>query len=199
MGLLARLYNIRRAIFLKWGSAYVKERIWNKEFASGRWACLEHTEKDCLYPILEKYCCGGDILDLGCGSGNTGNELNPVCYGRLLGVDISAVAIRQARERTRLTGRASKNTYQQGDIETFLPRCRYRVILFRESIYYVPFFKVKPMLRRYKAFLDDQGVFIVRLYDRHSNAVIVKLIEENYAIRERYEDPDGKTAILVFR
>jgi len=199
MSLLQRLRNFRRGLTLRWGSPHAKERIWNQEFASGRWACLEFTQGDCLYPILEKYAGGGDILDLGCGSGNTGNELDLTAYHRLVGVDISAEAVRQADERSRLNRRADKNTYLRGDIETFVPGQRFRVILFRESIYYVPVLKVKPMLQRYRAFLDNRGVFIARFYDRHASTAILGLIEKHFSVLERYADPDGKTVVLVFR
>jgi SAM-dependent methyltransferase len=199
MSILQRIRNFRRGVLLKWGTAKAKRRIWNQEFSCGRWTCLEHTEGDCLYPILEKYCAGGDILDLGCGSGNTGNELNLNAYRHLSGVDISAEAVRQATERSRLNHRAQKNTYRQGDIEAFLPEQRFRVILFRESIYYIPLLKVKALLNRYQGFLEVDGVFITRFYDRNSSSGIIALIEKHFSLKERFADPDGRTMILVFR
>jgi SAM-dependent methyltransferase len=199
ISILQRIRNFRRGVLLKWGSAVTKERIWSQEFASGRWICLEKTEGDCLYPIVERYCAGGSILDLGCGSGNTGNELNPASYRQYTGVDISAEAVRQAVERSRLNDRADKNLYLQADIETFVPDRQFRVILFRESIYYVPPSKVHPLLNRYRGFLEKEGAFIVRLYDRRSVEAVVSTIQENFSVVDAYAHTDGKTMILVFR
>jgi SAM-dependent methyltransferase len=59
----------------------MKRRLWNREFANGRWNFIENTSGDLIYGYIEKYCRGGSILDLGCGSGNTDCELDGDRYG----------------------------------------------------------------------------------------------------------------------
>src|SRR2546423_15542861 len=76
-----------------WGPCATKKAIWDAEFARGQWDYLEHTTGDLIYPYLEKYSNNGTVLDLGCGSSNTGNELDASKYRSYTGVDISETAI----------------------------------------------------------------------------------------------------------
>lgn len=188
-----------RRILQSWGSARLKRLIWNKEFAGGRWDHLAETPGDCVYRYVEKYAHNGDILDLGCGSGNTGSELDFSVYQSYTGVDISDVAIRKAVSRSELSGRILKNHYVQSDISTYAPEGNYCVILFRESLYYVPQINILKTLRRYQRYLDEQGVFVVRLDDRNKHKAIHELIRKNFHVLEEFLPDDISTALLVFR
>lgn len=199
MYLIDRLGAIARRILLERGGARIKEHIWNREFSGGRWTCLEDTVGDCVYQFVEKYCNGGSILDLGCGSGNTGVELDGTRYDVYTGIDISRVAIRTAMDRARSAGRIDKNKYFQSDIVEYTPTRRHNVILFRDSIYYVPLDTVKPMLDRYAAYLQHDGVFVTRMFDREKGKQYVDLIERHYILVEQYCPTTTKTSILVFR
>ncbi len=68
------------------GSSKTKQRLWDTEFATSRWDCLDTTTDDCVYPRLERWVKGGSILDLGCGSGSTANELDGSAFGEYTGV-----------------------------------------------------------------------------------------------------------------
>src|SRR5438034_3412379 len=125
-----KFQNVIRALLQEWGSARVKKNLWNREFSQGRWDYIDSTPEDCVYFYVEKYCEGGSILDLGCGSGNTGNELDGSKYQDYTGVDVSDVAIQKAMDRTKRVGRCDKNHYFQSDIYTYLPKKKYAVILF---------------------------------------------------------------------
>ena len=100
-----KFQNVIRALLQEWGSARVKKNLWNREFSQGRWDYIDSTPEDCVYYYIEKYCRGGSILDLGCGSGNTGNELSCDRYGIYTGIDISDVAIQKAITRSRASRR----------------------------------------------------------------------------------------------
>src|SRR5882672_10957138 len=157
-----KIRNILRALLQGYGTESLKRRLWNVEFARGRWDCLDRTPGDCVYPYVEKYAKKGSILDLGCGSGSTGNELDPTTYQDYTGVDISDVAIEKAKKKTEENSRGDRNGYFQSDLFSYVPTTRYDVILFRDSIYYVPLRNVIPMLSRYSNHLKESGVFIVR-------------------------------------
>ena len=180
--MIQKVSNLLRALKQRWGPSHVKQRLWNKEFADGRWSKLEVTTGERVYEFIEMRCRGGSILDLGCGSGNTGNELNLQAYEAYTGVDVSDVAVEKAKERSERNGRAGKNRYYQSDIVSYVPKQMYDVILFRESIYYIPMHKIRATLGRYSKFLTDDGVFIITAYDRNAYASIVKLLEENFDI-----------------
>ena len=88
--------------------------------------------------MSRRYASNGSILDLGCGSGSTGNELDPAAYERYVGVDISDVAIAKAQQRTEENRRTDRNSYRAVRHLQLRAEPAFDVILFRESIYYVP-------------------------------------------------------------
>jgi SAM-dependent methyltransferase len=189
-----------RAVLLARGPKRIKRTLWNAEFAGGRWDHLAQTHGDCIYPPLENYGNGGSILDLGCGSGNTGTELSASAYNDYTGVDISDVAIETAKKRAQKQGRAEKNRYTQWDISSYEPTQQFDVILFRDSIYYVAGPKLKGLLDRYSKCLKQGGVFIVRLWSgRGSYKGIVDFIEANFEVVEKIVSGPAETVVLVFR
>ncbi len=199
MRLAHRLRALTRAMQQKWGTVSAKRNLWNSEFQNGRWDYLEQTGDDCVYAFIERHCNGGSVLDLGCGSGNTGHEVREEKYGDYTGVDISDVAVQKAIHRTQGTGRARKNRYVHSDISTYRPDKKYHVILFREALYYTPRSQIRPLLRRYCDFLTEQGVFILRMCDRNKFRFILETIESNFRAVEKYLDESTPAVIIVFR
>lgn len=185
-------------ILKRWGSTCRKKAIWDEEFSTGQWEFLDHTHEDAIYAYLEKYSNNGSILDLGCGSGNTGNEMDVSKYVSYTGVDISENAIQRAVARSEINRRGQKNEYVCADISLYTPRKSYDIILFRESIFYIPNYRICSVLERYKGHLKETGVFIVRICDKKKYASIVRLIEGHYHIVASSPATDA-SAILVFR
>jgi SAM-dependent methyltransferase len=199
MHVVQKVRNVTRGLLQRYGTAGIKRAMWNHEFARGRWTCLESTPADCVYPYLERYASAGDILDLGCGPGNTGNEMDVDAYRSYTGVDISDVAIEKARSRTAEQGRTRKNEYLQADIFTYTPPRPYDVVLFGDSLYYIPYQRIAGLLSRYADFLTARGVFIVRLFDvRGKHKAILETIEANFDVLEgrMYH---GQAYVVVFR
>ncbi len=208
------MYIARRALtfvqgFLaSYGPSSVKKRLWDKDFSGGKWDFIDDTAGDCIYPHLEKYAQGGDILDLGCGPGNTANELASGAYRSYTGVDISEVALQKAVKRTQENDRSGKNRFVRSDFLGYAPTQEFDVILFRESLYHVPYGQVLPILAKYSRQLKKNGVFIVRLYAGDIPTGKTKfrvtrkldLIKREFEIVEsrQYETP-GTPTILVFR
>lgn len=199
---MKKLSNIWRAVKQKWAPSGIKQDLWDREYESGRWKHCEVTPDAYIYRFVEQYCRNGSILDLGCGSGNTGNEIEINKYQDYTGVDISAVALRKAENRSQECGRAAKNSYIECDIESYAPNKKHDVILFRESIYYIPYSKITSTLDNYRRHLsEDSGVFIVNASASGSKSFlkILSLLETNYVIVEKYEPPDLDAYVLVFR
>ncbi len=173
--------------------------LWNAEFSQARWDCLDTTVGDCVYSYIEKAATGGSILDLGCGSGSTANELSANTYRDYTGVDISDVAIDKARKRTEKNGRADKSRFFHSDISSYVPAQQFDVILFRDSIYYVARPRIRPMLDRYSKYLNQGGVFIVRMDGGGKRGSIVEIIERNFDILEKHMHKQPDAVVLVFR
>lgn len=195
-----KIRNVLRGLLQAHGARGVKRFLWNIEFSQGRWACLDSTPGDCVYQHLEQHTNGGSILDLGCGSGNTGNELDPAAYRRYVGVDISDVAINKARIRSRENRRAETNSYVQADIFDYVPTRKFDVILFRDSIYYIPHGKVPRLLDRYSNYLNEGGVFVVRMLNANGKYMtLLDTIDNNFQVVDRHMSDDPKAIVIVFR
>jgi SAM-dependent methyltransferase len=210
MQIVARIRNRLRPIRQRWEPSFLKGRRMDREYAAGQWEHCEHTPGAWVYGFIEKYARGGSILDLGCGSGNTGNELDGTIYRDYTGIDISEVAARKATLRSAASGRADKNRYIRSDMLTYLPKQTHDLILFRESIYNIPLSMMKSTLDRYAQHLTPEGVFVAYLSRDGTSLVreIVKLVEDNYRVIEKAAReapaPDaaryhGGAFILVFR
>jgi hypothetical protein len=86
----------------------------------------------------------------GGGNGSTGKELDSSVYHSYTGVDISEVAIRDAQGMINDDNvKREKNIYEIGDILAYSPKGNYKVILFREPIYYLTRRQVVPVLYKY--------------------------------------------------
>jgi SAM-dependent methyltransferase len=195
-----RVQNKVRGFLLARGPERIKRSLWNAEFSRGRWDNLAQTQGDCIYPSLERFCNGGSILDLGCGSGNTGAELAAYAYCEYTGVDISDRAIDEASKKAEEKGRSDKNRYLVCDISSYEPEQQFDVILFRDSIYYVAGPKLKATLDRYSKSLKPGGVFIVRLWTgKGKYRGMVDFLEANFEIVEKSISGPSETVVLTFR
>lgn len=199
MYLVRKLRNILRRLLQVYGTSNAKRWLWNTEFSGGRWDCLARTPGDCVYPYVEKYANNGSILDLGCGSGSTANELSATACRAYIGVDISDVAINKGRRRTEENGRADRNRFFQSDLFSYVPSQQFNVILFRDSIYYLPCKKIIRMLNRYSKYLKEGSVFIVRMTWSDKYQEIVDTIESNFEVVEKRFHNQPKAIVLVFR
>jgi SAM-dependent methyltransferase len=200
MHLVRKARNVWRGVLQTYGSEQTKKALWDREFTGGRWACLESTPDDCLYPYIHKYAKGGLILDLGCGSGNTSNEIDASKYRHYTGVDISDTALQKAREKSARNGRTAKNEYIQGDIISYVPAGRYDLIVFRDSIVYIPRWKIGEILKRYAKYLDVGGVLIVRLANGNSKyKPYIETIRAQFEVLETLRTDEPDAVVIVFR
>jgi SAM-dependent methyltransferase len=208
MYIVQRALTFARGFLMSYGPTSIKKRIWDKDFSGGKWDFIDNTSGDCVYPHLEKYARGGDILDLGCGPGNTANELSADAYRSYIGVDISEAALAKAVKRTKENGRADKNSFVASDFLGYTPAQEFDIILFRESMYHIPFGQVSEMLEKYSKYLKNTGVFIVRVYAADFSTGKIKgrvtkkldLIKRQFEVVESAQNSNpGLPTVLVFR
>jgi cyclopropane fatty-acyl-phospholipid synthase-like methyltransferase len=206
MYIIDRTLRFTRGFLLSYGPSPIKKVFWDQEFSSGKWNFIDNTAGDCVYSHLDRFAANKSVLDLGCGPGNTANEMAPG-YQKYLGVDISEEALAKGRRRTEANGRAGMNSFERGDFLSYVPPQKFDVILFREAMYHVPLGKVKETLDRYSKYLKDGGVFIVRMYTIDSKTrqsknrpiAMLSVMEKEFDVIEKshYEGP-GAT-VIVFR
>ena len=208
MNIVDRTTNFLVAALKSYGPSGVKKILWDKEFSGTKWDFIDNTVGDCVYPNLEKYAKNGSILDLGCGPGNTANELAATAYESYLGVDISEAALEKARRRTIENGRANKNVFVQGDFIRYEPSQKFDVILFRESMYHVPMAKIKDTLDHYAKYLKGDGVFVIRMgtsdtesggKDKPRPSAMVRIMENEFDVVEKnvYEGVSRPTVLIL--
>jgi hypothetical protein len=116
--------------------------------------------------------------------------------------------VAKAEKRTKECDRTDKNSFVVSDFLGYNPTQAFDIILFRESMYHVPYGQVLPILQKYSKYLTGSGVFIVRLYLGDTQAGKLKfrvkrkidLIKRNFEIVEesRHQEP-GMPTVLVFR
>jgi len=196
------LRKVMHGFLKRFGSTRLKQHLWNNEYERGEWngprTDLVSPRADSVFGVIERFLRQGDILDLGCGDGEVGLKLASR-YRRYVGVDISDVAVRKALSKVpRAAGRSHAVRFLVDDIKTFVPDMQFSVILFRESLYYLPRGDIEPVLLRYCHYLAERGVLIVRLHDRHKFKGIVQLIDRRFAVIERHCPEGAETVILVF-
>jgi SAM-dependent methyltransferase len=194
-----------RGALASYGPSAIKRALWDREYSAGKWSFNDNTAGDCVYPYLKKYAKKGSILDIGCGSGNTANELELSAYSSYLGVDISEAALDKARRWSERNGRVDKNSFVQADFLEYVPSQQFDVILFRESLYLVPLGKVKVTLDRYSTHLKGGGVIIVRISTtengkrKHRPTAMVHAIETGFDVLEKRQDGEFGPTVVVFR
>ena len=205
MNIARRTLTFMSGFLKSYGPSNIKKILWDKEFSGGKWDFIDNTADDCVYPHLHQYLHNGSILDLGCGPGNTANELAAGAYQFYLGVDISEAALDKARRRTHENGRVGKNVFLLGDFLTYVPTQQFDVILFRESMYHVPLGKVGTILDRYSKYLKDSGVFVVRIAagndgkTKYRPKAMINTIESGFNVVEKSQHVESGATILVFR
>jgi 2-polyprenyl-3-methyl-5-hydroxy-6-metoxy-1,4-benzoquinol methylase len=163
MYIAQRTLRFIQAALKSYGPSSIKRFLWNKEYSGDKWNFADNTLGDCVYSHLEKYAANGSILDLGCGSGNTADEMAVNAYHNYVGVDISETCLSKASMRSKQSGRSDKNQFVSGDFLNYVPSQQFDVILFRESMYHVPMGKIMATVQRYSKYLRNGGVFIVRM------------------------------------
>lgn len=204
MYIINRTLRFTRGFLLSYGPSPVKKLFWDREFSSGKWNFIDDTLGDCVYSHLNRFAQNKSVLDLGCGPGNTANEMAPG-YRNYVGVDISKEALAKARRRSEQNGRSRENSFERGDFISYLPSEKFDVILFRESMYHVPLGKVKKTLDRLSEYLTGDGVFIVRLYVSESGktkyrpSAMIGIMGREFDVVEKSHYSETGSTVIVFR
>jgi 2-polyprenyl-3-methyl-5-hydroxy-6-metoxy-1,4-benzoquinol methylase len=140
------------------------QQQWDEEYRSNMWDYLsditEYARYSVVYGYIRKFIGDEGILDMGCGAGILYDMLLDVEQLKYTGVDLSEEAIKIASSKT------SRNLFQRADINHYVPHKRYNVIVFNESLQYVP--NTPNKLLEYARYLTPDGVIISSLYS-HKN------------------------------
>jgi 2-polyprenyl-3-methyl-5-hydroxy-6-metoxy-1,4-benzoquinol methylase len=135
---------------------------WDREYATGHWARLGEMGEMPRYALIAGYVrsigSAASVLDIGCGDGQLFDWLGQDNKRRYAGVDVSTVAIDQARLRT-----SNEAGFEVADATTFDPGAQFDIIVLNEMLYYMD--RPEEVVQRYQGFLKPGGVLIISMWE----------------------------------
>lgn len=172
--------------------ARLRGLAFDEKYRRGDWN-FKGESSDELPSVIRKHLRGGDLLVLGCGGASILDSFEPAAFTSVLGVDLSTEAVR-------LASRFARNNivFQVGDMVTFQCPKDYDVILFSESLYYVPSSRQEELLKRLAGHLKPGGVFIVTLAQAKRYHAIIELIRRSFNVLEDRKFENSERQLLVF-
>jgi 2-polyprenyl-3-methyl-5-hydroxy-6-metoxy-1,4-benzoquinol methylase len=180
-------YFVRR-----FGSAKLRGMAFDGKYQRGDWNFHSDTRE--LPQIIQRYLNSGDLLILGCGSTSILADLDKSALKSVTGIDLSSEAIRLANRFA-----SDRMSFRVSDMEAFESSSEYDVILFSESLYYVPLGRQLRLFRNLVRHLKSNGVFIVTLAEPERYSSILALIRTNYRLLEDRPFLGSTRHLIVFR
>lgn len=179
-------------VVTRFGGTRLRSLSFDEKFKSGVWKF--DTESPELVALVGKQSVKGHILVLGCGAAPIAKELHPDSYESLLGIDISAEAIAKASRQN-----SKKIRFEIGDMLGFQCPHPYDVILFSDSLYYVPSLFRKRLLRKLQKSLTPKGCIIVAIAQPERYVGILKMIRQGFEVQIDRQLEGEQRHVLVFR
>lgn len=176
----------------KFGTASLKQAAMNARFASGDWS--GYSEPPEFVRLIESLAQGGNIVVLGCGGNPLGRALKPNSYATMYGVDLSEAGIKIARADA-----PPRQFFQVANMLDYRPAESPDLVVFSESIYYLPTAEILPLLKFWQGKLVPGGSIVVTIAFPESYPEIIRLIRDNFQVREdRQIFPGAKRHLMVF-
>lgn len=135
----------------------VSKETWERQYQRKDWDFLRDICELPRYSLIAGYIRffkpAGLILDVGCGEGVLQERLRPEDYSKLIGIDISEVAIRNAQAKAK-----HHMAYICSPLENYNCREKFDVIIFNEVLYYLR--APETIVQKYQEMLNPGGIFI---------------------------------------
>jgi SAM-dependent methyltransferase len=177
----------------RFGPSRLRSLAFDAKYRRGDWNFTGESSDELPSTVLRR-ARGGDLLILGCGSACILASFKPGAFSSVLGVDLSEEAIRLARRFA--NGNIS---FSVGDMTMFQCPKSYDVILFSESLNYVPSSRQLGLLKRLSDHLKPGGAFIVTLAQARRYHAIIEMIRGSFHMLEDQNFTGSERHLLVFR
>ena len=192
---IQKLLKMRGVHFLatRFGPRHLRKLAFDEKFRSGEWDFSNDGPRE-LMDLVELQANRGDILLMGCGSASILKDLSPESYSSLLGIDLSHEAIHLAS-----TYAGPKVSFQQADMTRFKCQKPYDLIIFSESINYVPFFQRKRYLQKICEDLRPGGSILVTISQSKRYRNIFSMINKNFKVLADRQFAGSTRRLILFQ
>ena len=192
---LKRLLAAKGIHFLvtRFGPERLRGFAFDEKYGQGGWNFPAAGENE-LAAVVDRYLGAGDLLIMGCGGASILEGLDTKGLSSVLGIDISGEAIRLADHFA-----SSRVSFLQTDMVKFVCPRSYDVILFSESLYYVPAAQREPLLQRLAEHLKPGGVIVATFSQAKRYRKIIRNIRRQFATIEARTFSASTRYLMVFR
>jgi len=189
-----RLFAVKGIHYVvsRFGPRKWRSLAFDGKYIDGIWRHYDEGASE-LADICRRYMGYGDILIMGCGGASILEDLLHEGLKSALGIDISKEAIRLASRFE-----CERVSFQLTDMLTFDSTHSYDIILFSESLNYVPGSQVESYLNRLAGYLKPGGVFVVTFAQPRRYKNILGKIRHKFAILEDHAFPCSDRHLIVF-
>lgn len=153
---------------------------WDSQYLRGVWDHMNDLNQLGRYSIIIGYLklfkLGGSILDVGCGDGLIQKKLATNDYSKYIGIDLSTEAIRRA---SKIAGENVQ--FISKDMEKYDTNEKFDAIIFNESVYYVGDSRVLNLLKKYKRYIKEDGIFIISMFQHKRSNNIWQTVDSIYS------------------
>lgn len=177
----------------RFGPQRLRSMAFDEKYRQGDWRFQGDSTGE-LPELVRRYLKKGDLLVLGCGGSSILEGLEAEGVNSVLGLDLSEEAIKLAARYA-----SQKVTFQIANMETFECPRSYDVILFSESINYVPSARQISLLHRLGRHLKPGGTFVVTVAEAKRYQDIIERIRANFLMLEDHTFPGSTRHLLIFQ
>jgi 2-polyprenyl-3-methyl-5-hydroxy-6-metoxy-1,4-benzoquinol methylase len=177
----------------RFGWKKLRSQAFDAKYKSGDWSFRNEGSGE-LADVVRRYLNSGDLLIMGCGGASILKDFKASELKSSLGIDLSEEAIRLASHFSSKT-----ISFRVADMTTF--KCPYPVdvILFSESLNYVPEIRQEALLRRLAADLKPTGAFVVTFAQSIRYKDMLDGIRHNFQVLEDKTFSGSIRHLIVFR
>jgi len=176
----------------RFGPSKLRSLAFDEKYRNGTWDFTGDGTGE-LPALISRYLVGGNLLILGCGQCSVLEGLRHANFASALGVDLSSEAIRVAGAFA-----SDKISFLVADMLTFEPTLTFDVVLFSESLYYVPSHSLEGFLRRLSKNLNPDGVFIVTLAQARRYQSMLRKLRSTFTILDDHAFSTSDRHLIVF-
>jgi SAM-dependent methyltransferase len=192
---IKRLLGLRGLHFFatRFGTKRLKSLAFDEKFRNGDWQFGEDSSGE-LARVVSNYANQGDLLIMGCGGAAILQHLESGRLASVLGIDIAKEAIRLASRY-----QAPNIAFQESDMIRFKCPRLYNLILFSESLNYVPFFKRKSYLQELCKALKPDGCIVITIAQSRRYSGILSMIRRSFQVLEDRKFSGSERHLIIIR